>query len=416
MSANFMVLCALYFYGLVVSHLLPKREPVRNLSLGKMIAQSETPLVTEFKLNPLDTVGQVKYGDDLHGHLSTAHPHYIGKQNINYITQLGRFCKYLVYKVPTEIDQGESTTAIRTVIAEVPAVDNKPCYMHSFGQTENHTILVEFPWIFNLRELVATQIRKVLFNTEGTVLDFFKWMPEEGTTFTVINNKDGTYQRYKGPATFGYHHVNAWEEGKTIKLDIVTYDKPNYSSLALEYLRKKGSVLSDKEFAKAKRRRFTIDTSVPGDLSQSGLQVTTEIIINRPIEFPRINYDSCNGKPYSYYYGMGTPNAKENPTGNDCEALFKVDVNQRTEKIWFVPDCRPSEPVFIANPKGTTEDDGVVVSVILDFNAKHSFLLVLDGNTFTELVLDGNTFTELGRANLPHHNPAGLHGYHYKTK
>jgi len=56
--------------------------------------------------------------------------------------------------------------------------------------------------------------------------------------------------------------------------------------------------------------------------------------------------------------------------------------------------------VFIAAPDSSTEDEGVVLSVVLDANAGRSALLVLDAHSFNELA----------RAEVPHAIPYGFHG------
>ena len=57
-----------------------------------------------------------------------------------------------------------------------------------------------------------------------------------------------------------------------------------------------------------------------------------------------------------------------------------------------------------ASPGGTDEDEGVVLSVVLDARAGRSFLLVLDAGTFEELA----------RAEAPHHIPFGFHGQYFR--
>lgn len=44
----------------------------------------------------------------------------------------------------------------------------------------------------------------------------------------------------------------------------------------------------------------------------------------------------------------------------------------------------PSEATFIANPEGELEDDGVLLTVVLDGAKGLSYLLVLDARTMTE--------------------------------
>jgi hypothetical protein len=54
----------------------------------------------------------------------------------------------------------------------------------------------------------------------------------------------------------------------------------------------------------------------------------------------------------------------------------------------------------VPDPKGAEEDDGVLLSVVLDSEASKSFLLVVDARTMQEM----------GRADLPHHVPFSLGG------
>jgi beta,beta-carotene 9',10'-dioxygenase len=61
--------------------------------------------------------------------------------------------------------------------------------------------------------------------------------------------------------------------------------------------------------------------------------------------------------------------------------------------------------VFVARPDSfQEEDDGVVLSVVLDSNKGNSFLLVLDAKSFEEIA----------RAEVPHHIPFGFHGQYYE--
>jgi carotenoid cleavage dioxygenase-like enzyme len=57
----------------------------------------------------------------------------------------------------------------------------------------------------------------------------------------------------------------------------------------------------------------------------------------------------------------------------------------------------------VARPSGVQEDDGVLLSVVLDVRARTSFLLVLDAATLGEVA----------RASVPHHIPFGFHGNYF---
>jgi beta,beta-carotene 9',10'-dioxygenase len=85
------------------------------------------------------------------------------------------------------------------------------------------------------------------------------------------------------------------------------------------------------------------------------------------------------------------------------DRLVKIDIETRTTLAWHEADCYPGEGVFVGRPGRDAEDDGVVLSVVLDAAQGTSFLLVLDAASFTEIA----------RAELPHPVLLGYHGQFY---
>jgi carotenoid cleavage dioxygenase-like enzyme len=103
------------------------------------------------------------------------------------------------------------------------------------------------------------------------------------------------------------------------------------------------------------------------------------------------------GKPYTFAYGVDAT------AGGDAapfDALVKVDTRERSVVRWSAPGAYPGEPLFVARPGGTDEDDGSVLSVVLDAATATSYLLVLDARTLEEQA----------RATVPHAIPFGFHG------
>ena len=82
------------------------------------------------------------------------------------------------------------------------------------------------------------------------------------------------------------------------------------------------------------------------------------------------------------------------------QGSLKVDVVERGTRIWEESGSFPGEPVFVAAPDAEAEDEGVLLSVVLDGDRGSSFLLVLDARDLSELA----------RAEVPHHIPFGFHG------
>lgn len=126
----------------------------------------------------------------------------------------------------------------------------------------------------------------------------------------------------------------------------------------------------------------------------AGRVVSRERLVEGSFELGQINYARFNERPYRYAWGVGAL------ASGWFDTIVKADVGSRSTQTWHEADCWPGEPVFVARPDGTDEDDGVCLSVVLDGRRETSFLLVLDARDLTELA----------RAEVPHHVPFSFHG------
>jgi carotenoid cleavage dioxygenase-like enzyme len=252
--------------------------------------------------------------------------------------------------------------------------------MHSFALTERYVVLVEFPLVVNPPSL-ALSGRPFIEN--------YRWEPERGTTFLVIDRQDGTIRaRVPGPAFFAFHHVNAFEDGRQLVLDLCAYDDASIvQALYLDRLRAGTAT----PHAQLRRYRVPLD----------GGAVLDEALPGESLELPRIDYRNRNGRPYRFAYGAGARSA-----GDFLNQLVKVDLDSGEARTWSEDYCYPGEPVFVAAPDQSAEDDGAILSVVLDARAEASFLLVLDAHTFTELA----------RAHAPLRIPFGFHGSFFAAR
>jgi carotenoid cleavage dioxygenase-like enzyme len=344
----------------------PKLTDNPNVNLTKLgerfIAMTETPIPVQFDPQTLATAG-VAY--EAPGALTTAHPHLdrATKGMLNYAAKLGPRNSYRFFLLRPESSRPQ-------VIASLPV--REPAYMHSFGLTERRLVLAEFPYVVNPLRL-ASSGRPYIEN--------YRWKPELGTRFHLFDRATG---QAAGPFVteprFGFHHVNAYEEDGDVVVDICTAaDARIVEDFYLERLR------AGKPVAHAHLERFRISPATGA--------VESERLIDEPIELPRINYGRCNERPYRYVWGVGFG-------GGWIDRIVKGDVVARTSTMWSEDGCFPGEPVFVAAPGADGEDEGVLLSVVLDGRAGTSFLLVLDAATLTELA----------RAEVPHHIPFGFHG------
>ena len=117
------------------------------------------------------------------------------------------------------------------------------------------------------------------------------------------------------------------------------------------------------------------------------------------LELPRIHDGRATAQPYRYVYGVGT-----REMCNFTDQLLKIDVETGAAQTWHEAGTYPGEPVFVPHPEGAVEDDGVVLSVVLDPDTEQSFLLVLDAASFEERA----------RAPVPHAIPFGFHGQFFE--
>ena len=114
------------------------------------------------------------------------------------------------------------------------------------------------------------------------------------------------------------------------------------------------------------------------------------------VELPTFNGKyAC--KPSRYIYGVSD-------RGNSVflDGLIKFDTQTQTAKARIVHAQSPGEPIFVADPEGKEEDDGVLLSVALDGTKGKSYLLVLDAKSFEEV----------GRAEIWSVVGFGFHGHH----
>jgi beta,beta-carotene 9',10'-dioxygenase len=345
----------------------PEHGDNGNVNLARLgerfIAMTESPLPVEFDARTLAAAG-VPFAAP--GELSIAHPHVdrASGRLLSYAAKLGARSEYRFFSVAPE-------SARPVVIASLPV--REPAYMHSFGLTERWFVLAEFPLVVNPLRLAASA---------RTYIENYRWKPELGTRITLVDRQT---RRHAGPFTtdalFAFHHVNAYEDGDDVVIDLCAYADPGLiEDLYMARLRA-GRPVRDAEL-----RRLRL-TPASGD-------ITHERLVDEPIELPRVNYEYCNERAHRYVWGTGTGGS------GWFDRIVKADVAIGACRTWAEPGCYPGEPVFAPRPEPRAEDDGVLLSVVFDARRGTSFLLVLDADDLAELA----------RAEVPHHIPFGFHG------
>ena len=329
----------------------------------EFLALTESSLPVAFDPQTLETLG---VGKPAPGQMATAHPHQSPTTGelVSYATHFGPLTSYRVFR--------RAAGGPQQIIARLRV--SQPAYMHSFAITERFVVLVEFPF-------VAIPISIPL--SQRPFIENYRWRPRRGTRLRVIELQTGKLRgSYEGDPFFAFHHVNAFERDGELVIDLCAYeDAEIVRGLYLENLRHQSPALPDPEL---RRCRVRLDSK----------RVQYERLTDVGIELPRIDYRRRNGRPYRYVYG-----ASQSQGGDFLDQIVKVDTHDGSHQAWHEPGSYPGEPVFVRNPGGNREDDGVLLAVTLDAVRERSYLLVLHASNLDELA----------RATVPHTIPFGFH-------
>ncbi|WP_075936390.1 carotenoid oxygenase family protein [Halosegnis longus] len=336
-------------------------------------AITESPTALTFDPDTLETTGRIDLTAGLDSDLTLAHVHYDGDEDAFYNigVEYGRDTVYTLFKRPG--NGGEPTALTRLRFDEAP-------YIHSFAVTDRYAVVTVNAFGLDTGQLLKGTV------TRETFLDAFRPL-DAPLRFVVLDRSTGEHvTTASAPPAFVYHHANAYERDGEIVVDLVAFDDERaVTGLALSNLRS-----DTPDLPRGDLRRYSV--------ALSDGEVASETLYQGPVEFPTINYRAVNGRHYRYVYLAETDGSSSLPTG-----ITKVDVEAGTVRQWRESGTHPGEPLFVPSPDTDDEDDGIILSVVLNPEADRSQLVCLDATTLSEL----------GRAHLPHRLPFGFHGQFY---
>jgi len=349
------------------------RIPNANVSVevlaGRFRARTELPVPVRFDPRTLRTLGIA--GSAPMGRMGTAHPHHDPRTG-------ERFSYELDLVPPSGLRVLSERRGVRRELAFIP--QDRPGYLHSFGLTERYIAVFSQPWEFDLQRFLAPD--------RGPIVKAFRWDGSQPSRITLVDRlRGGVAATVEMEPFFVFHHINAFDSGERVVLDVCAHrDSSVIDSLYLKTIRRAGT-----RVPQAVARRLVFDPG-RGRVHQRELSESN-------FELPRTNYAVANGRKYRYAYGV---NVKDPRRSGFVNRLAKIDIAREEEHFWHDRGAYPSEPVFVRRPGGRREDDGVLLSVVLDASERTSYLLVLDARDLSELA----------RAAVPHHIPFGFHGSH----
>ncbi|CAN5511897.1 carotenoid oxygenase family protein [soil metagenome] len=352
-------------------HPVPRANDNTNVNVvpfgDDLVAMTETTEQHLVDRQTLEVRGTLRY-EDSHGDLfMLAHPHadFARKKVVNVASELGARPALVVY----EHGFSERSRAIvgRIPFAEVP-------YVHSFGLTPKHAIILGGPY--------AVKSWHLLWSDKGYV-EHFRWKPEAGTTIDLVDRSTGKTSRHMAPAMFVFHTINSFERGDETVHDVLAYDDASIiERLSVENLAKGLPELRPKPTRLVLRRGRT--------------EATVELLSDGGFEFPSVDYRRNGGADYRVAWGADTA-----PKGNGYEsALVKLSVGEGTHRMLAESGFVFGEPVFVAKPCSVMEGEGVLLAVASHAESDRAALAIVDAQS-----LDMIAWCEIDAA-----IPLGFHG------
>ncbi|KAI1331686.1 carotenoid cleavage dioxygenase 1 [Xylariaceae sp. FL0255] len=351
-------------------------------------------------LEPLGIAKQSALHPLLNGPLTSAHAQLdpITGDLYNYNLDLGRQATYRIFRIA-------AATGKVDIIATIRQSKTKPAYIHSFFLSPSFIIFC----------VPSTHIsyNGLSIPWKGNIVDSLEpFDPSKLCQWFVIDRHHGrgVVATFESPAGFFFHSVNAFEEkidstGEVeVACDVMEY--PSNDIIRFfemnTLLRMNGTqetFWGDEKRIRHRltslvRHRFRVPQYENASNSKPARVAWEKVFeIKEPHagELPTINRAYAT-KKYRYIYSLPTYGLS---TLN--ETIVKTDIVAKRTTFWQCPKGHtPSEAIFVARPRTgeetktgsdadeEDEDDGVLLSVVLDgFNQK-SYLVCIDAKTMKE--------------------------------
>jgi carotenoid cleavage dioxygenase-like enzyme len=349
----------------------PKITDSAKVNVGqigeKTFAWGEPLMQIQIDPDTLQTVGVYDFGKYGGNRMTTAHPIVDETGAYNLVVQYGPINFYKIYEISGEARE----------IASVPV--QMPGYMHSFGMSENYFIIAEFP--------LVVQSIMLLFRAKPFI-ENFHWKPGMGSRFIIIERKTGKrVSTIKVPSFFAFHHVFAKEKDGLLEVDLCAYDNADI----IQHYYKDRLANAEAPLPKGAMWRYTLDVLGKKCLGKTELA-------NVCLELPVINRAFAHANhAYQYVYGCGVNANRLNEFYNQ---IVKIDAASGSFLSWYKEGHYPGEPVFVPSPNAQAEDEGLLLSVVLDTHSSTSYLLILHASNLEQVA----------KASLPHSILFGYHG------
>lgn len=330
----------------------------------RWLAVSETPILTYFDPESLATQERLDLGPALSIHLMAAHGHTLADGSyLNVGVELGRRCRYRAFRLPPGQARPE-------VLGEV--VVPKSGYLHGVALARGQVIVCE----------TALRAQALAFRFGAKAYkDNFRWEPGSGSALHALPLAGGAVRSWRIPPLMSFHATQAWDEGDDLLVDLSTFaDATIFDELLLDRRR------ADAPIAQAPRlQRYRLR---PG---RSEAEVQD---LGISMDLQQVHPDTVGQRRARVCWGMGG-----GERGRFLDHVLRLDLDSGAVARWQRRHACHLEPLFVARPGGSADDDGVLLVPTL-----------ADGDVASVIaVLDAATMACLAEIDAPQVLPFGFH-------
>lgn len=354
---------------------VPQQKPVRNnddanpantsvMALGgRVFALCEAGSAFEVDRDTLDTLGPVRWRDDLATLPFSAHP-LVDRDgsvwNFGAIGMLGGGADLLVWHL------GGDGAVRQARTLRCPALG----YLHSFAMTDTHLVFVLAPFALGER---------------GPFFQRLQFQASQPARIAVVPKDDLAAARwFETGFAMAYHFADAYRSGDEIVVRAVLHDDLEEARAPMAGAMR-GHPADDAEGRLA---------SLHLDLRTGRARWESQDV--RALEFVVFDPRTPAGRPATIYSPVTVGDA---PMFN---AVMALDARGRRRVHRYGAGVLAEEHVFVPRPGSTRPDDGWLVGTLLDSRRDRHGLAVLDARR-----IDAGPIAE---AWLPYSMPLGFHG------
>jgi all-trans-8'-apo-beta-carotenal 15,15'-oxygenase len=363
--------------GLLANFLRPPANPA-NTSIvwhgGHLLALNEGG--HPFALNPdsLETLGEFDYSGELsqfnmfsaHGKIHPRTGQYFNfGMSIVGINRQGIQPGLSIYRISPSGKLEKKKTI---------SVDCFP-FCHDFALTDKHAV-------FFLSSIRVEHLGKIILGSR-TMADCTHFDASAPMQIIVVDldSLDVVLRTQTAPGAV-VHFGNSWEDDRYIHIDAMFIDNFDAND-------KLKDIWHADALGGGKFIRYKIELA-------SGSTVAAPVC-DVECEFPQWD-NRKTGSPHRLIYAAAVLQG-DNSFFN---GVARVDVENGGMQVIKLPaGCFASEPMFVARPGSSAEDDGVLLDVVYNATSQNSELWVMDAAKISDVV---------AKVMLPHHIPHQFHG------